>query len=100
MAFAFLFSSQKLNVLALVLTWIVYVCVHNWFVVRISAPLALREVGDAINPRRDSSAATRYTPRIPVNCCTDAIIHVLFFKPFRPCATYLANAPQLRRCSS
>lgn len=43
-------SSQKLNVLAFVLTWIEYASLQFRSVAKMSAPIALLEVGDAIKP--------------------------------------------------
>jgi hypothetical protein len=40
--------------------------------------LALREVGETMNPRCDSSAAARYTPVVPVSC-----VCVAMTTPFR-----------------
>lgn len=57
--FAFAPSSQNPNVLTLVLSSAAYVLRARRSVIKRSAPCALRDVGLMMNPRRESSAATK-----------------------------------------
>lgn len=52
---------------------------------KISAPRALREVGQAMKPRRDNLAKTRYTPVIPVSCPFDGICFLLSVQHYIIC---------------